>query len=419
MTLAATPAHVSTRPAAVRVTPVTTVTPVRSGALAGLQCLRCGTAYPLRLAHDGCAACKAQGVHVSLRARYVDAPERVDTAGDGGGLNHVQDRTSNRLPDRLPYSTGFTLGEGNTPLLQLAALSDWAQVAHLHVKDESRNPTGSHKDRMSALGITQALDFGAHTVVLASSGNAAVSAAHYAQAAGLACEVATYSDMPQSYVQRLDACGARRFAFASNEDRWAFVRQRAQRPGYLALTNYHLPALGSAPLAIEGSKAIAYEAFAQSAAPEHVVVPTARGDLAWGIYAGYCDLLDAGHITHLPKIWVVEPHARLSRVLAGADLHGSFPGQTGQFSTAGATVTYLQWQAVTASGGGALVVSDAQARAARSQMTRADISAELCAAAALAAVRQLREKNSVAEDSQVLLILTASASCDPSWPDPV
>jgi threonine synthase len=393
-------------------------TPIRSNALAGLQCLRCDAVYPLRLVHEGCPACKAQGIYVSLRARYTDPPIASDAARNGG-LNHALQPMAERLPNRVPYSQPFTLGEGNTPLLQSPALSDWARVDHLRIKDESRNPTGSHKDRMSALGISQALDFGAHTVVLASSGNAAVSAAHYAHAAGLACEVAVYEGMPQAYVERLDAAGAKRFAFASNEARWAFVSGRAQRPGYLALTNHHLPALGSAPLAIEGYKAIAHETLAQGGLPEHVVVPTARGDLAWGIYAGFRDLLDAGRITQLPKIWVVEPFARLSCVLEGAGLHGSYAGQTAQFSTAGATVTYLQWQAVTASGGGALVVADDAARIARLQMAQVGISAELCAAAGLAAVRQLRDSNSIARDSKVLLMLTANASCDPSWPDTV
>ena len=269
--------------------------------------------------------------------------------------------------------------------------------------------------------MRQALDFGAHTVVLASSGNAAISSARYAQASGLACEVATYAGMPKAYADELDAYGARRFEFIDNAGRWAFVARRALMPGYFALTNYHLPALGSAPLAIEGYKAIAYECHAQGCLPEHIMVPTARGDLAWGICAGFRDLLEAGQIHALPKIWVVEPFARLSKVLSSQGLHhtlhDNFSGRTAQFSTAGATVTYLQWQAATSSGGGAVVVPDAQARAARTLLAKSDISAELCAAAGLAAVEQLHQLQVVNAHSKVLLILTANASRDPSLPD--
>jgi threonine synthase len=367
---------------------------VRNPHLAGLQCLRCDAAYPLALVHAGCPVCARQGVFVSLRASY-----RKQT-----GSAHY-----------LPYGDAAQLGEGCTPLVAAPGLARTLGLASLHIKDESKNPTGSHKDRMSAIGIQQAIDFGAHTVVLASSGNAAVSAAHYAHAAGLACEVATYADMPKAYADALDVYGARRFEFDDNLGRWAYVAKRAAQPGIFALTNYHLPALGSAPLAIEGYKAIAYECVSQGCLPEHIVVPTARGDLAWGIYAGFRDLLEAGQIQVLPKIWVVEPFARLSKVLSGEGLHQSYPGQTSQFSTAGATVTYLQWQAVTASGGGALVVPDAHAMAARAVLSTHGISAELCAAAGFAAIEQLHAVHMIDEQSKLLLVLTANASRDPSY----
>lgn len=370
--------------------------PVRNPRLQGFRCLRCDAPYPLTLANDGCPACRGMGVHVGLRASYL--PE-----------------SGSPLP--MPYEPGFTLGEGGTPLTDMPELARQLGVARLGLKDESGNPTGSHKDRMTAVGVAQALDFGAHTLVLASSGNAAISAAHYAWAAGLGCEVATYEGLPAAYARQLDALGARRCTFADNAGRWAFVRERSQHPGYFALTNYRLPALGSAPLAIEGYKPIALECLNEGGLPDHVVIPTARGDLAWGIYAGFRDLLAAGRIARLPRLWLVEPFARLSRVLAGEALNGAYPGHTAQFSTAGSTVTFLQWQAAVASGGGAVVVSDDQARAARRKLTAAGVSAELCAAAGLDAVRQLREGRAIAPDAHVLLMLTANASRDPSWPD--
>ena len=370
---------------------------VRNARLQGLRCLHCAMRYPIAVVHDGCPACRARGVHVSLCADYLPS-----------------DRP-NKSAHKLPYTQNVTLGEGNTPLLNLPELAKLSGVAQLRMKDESRNPTGSHKDRMSAVGISQALEFGAHTVVLASSGNAAVSAARYAEAAGLACEVATYEGMPSAYVAQLDALGAKRFMFEDNAARWAFVRKRAALPGYFALTNYHLPALGSAPLAIEGYKAIAYECFADGYVADHVMVPTARGDLAWGIYAGFADLLAAKQIKVLPKMWIVEPFARLTQVLAGQGLHGSYAGSTEQFSTAGATVTYLQWQAAQLSGGGAVVVADATAHAARHLLMQHGMAPELCAAAGYSAVQALRADGRIASSSSVLCLLTANSSKDPSW----
>jgi threonine synthase len=370
----------------------------RSASLTGLQCLRCQAHYPLSLKHEGCPACKVNGMFVSLCAAYLPA----------------QSSDVSALKVEMPYAQSFSLGEGSTPCLERTDLAAQSAVAALWVKDESRNPTGSHKDRMSAIGVTQALEMGAHTLVLASSGNAAISAARYAQAAGLRCEVATYAGLPDAYAQLLREYGAEQHAFEDNAGRWAFVRERSAQPGYLALTNYHLPALGSAPLAVEGYKAIAQECFDEGIMPTDVMVPTARGDLAWGIYAGFSELLDAGLLSTLPRIWIVEPFARLSKVLEGASLHTSFTGQTAQFSTAGATATYLQYQAATASGGGAVVVDDVAAAGARHQLIRNGISAELCAAAAYAAIDALVERKTLTSHSRVLWILTANASRDPS-----
>jgi threonine synthase len=54
---------------------------------------------------------------------------------------------------------------------------------------------------------------------------------------------------------------------------------------------------------------------------------------------------------------------------------------------------------------------------ARWWLTAAGVSAELCAAAGLDALRQLRESNAIGRDAHVVLMLTANASRDPSWPD--
>lgn len=365
-------------------------------ALEGLRCLACGHLHEVALRHDGCERCAAQGRFVSLAASY--------RAGPVDGI-------------RLPFLGGPPTRAAGT-IRDVPAVARALGLEGFRVLDESGNPTGSHKDRMSAAGMAHALLGGAHTVVLASSGNAAISAAAYARAAGLRCEVATYDGMPAPYVEMLEASGAVRFSFPDNAARWAYVARRADDRGVLPLTNYHLPALGSAPLAIEGYKAIAAELAAAGRVPDHVLVPTARGDLLWGIHRGFEELVAAGHVGTAPRLWAIEPFARLSRVLAGADLHDHHPGATAQFSTAGHTTTWLQYDAVTRTGGGALVVDDTAARAARASWQQAGFSPELCAAATLAAAHQLVAQGRIARGSHVVAVLTAASHRDPSWPDP-
>jgi threonine synthase len=274
------------------------------------------------------------------------------------------------------------------------------------------NPTGSHKDRMSAQGVSRALDVGARTVVLASSGNAAVSAAAYCAVAGLRCEVATYRRMPEPYVRALSRFGARRVVFDHGLDRWAHVRQQVEREGAFALTNFHVPAVGSSVFCVEAYRAVALECAADGCLPDHILVPTARGDLLWGLYSGLRDLRAAGLIPRLPKLWAVEPFPRLSRVLAGALLQSEFDGLTAQSSTAGSTVTLQQELAVRRSGGGAVVVNDADAAKGVSQLAGAGLWVELCAGACVGALASLRRQGQIAPCEHALLLLTARGDRD-------
>jgi threonine synthase len=248
--------------------------------------------------------------------------------------------------------------------------------------------------------------------VLASSGNAAISAAAYCAAAGLRCEVATYRDMPQVFANALTRLGAIRVAFDEGLDRWRYVKRRTEM-GAFALTNFSVPAVGSPVFGVEGYRAVALEFVAQGCLPDHVFVPTARGDLLWGVYSGLRDLTRAGLIPRLPQLWAVEPFPRLSRVLQGASLQAEFAGQTAQFSVAGNTVTLQQQLAVQACGGGAVVVSDAEAAQAASRLAAAGLWVELCAGACLAALHKLVRQGDVIPSQHALLVMTAKGDRDP------
>jgi threonine synthase len=369
--------------------------------MAGLRCIGCARSYPVQDLPAGCPDCAGRGAPASLEAVYGDLPAALRAASSGY-----------RWGAWLPYTHGISLGEGDTPCLELPGLARELGVRQLSAKFEGVNPTGSHKDRMSAQGVNRALEVGARTVVLASSGNAAVSAAAYCAAAGLRCEVATYRQMPEPYVRALARFGARRVVFDHGIDRWTHVRRQVEHEGAFALTNFHVPAVGSSVFCVEAYRAVALECVADGCLPDHVLVPTARGDLLWGLYSGLRDLLGAGLIARMPKLWAVEPFPRLSRVLAGALLQAEFDGLTAQSSIAGSTVTLQQQLAVRQSGGGAVVVNDAEAAKGVSQLAAAGLWVELCAGACLAAVASLRRQEDIAPTDHALLLLTARGDRD-------
>jgi len=96
-----------------------------------------------------------------------------------------------RYRDRLPFGTDdpvVTLCEGSTPLVLAERLSELVG-AEVHLKLEGMNPTGSFKDRGMTCAVSAAVREGAETVICASTGNTAASAAAYAAKAGVRCVV--------------------------------------------------------------------------------------------------------------------------------------------------------------------------------------------------------------------------------------
>lgn len=98
-----------------------------------------------------------------------------------------------RYRSRLPVSPGtrlISLGEGNTPLIQLQNIP--RALGHdvdIYVKYEGLNPTGSFKDRGMTMAVTKAVEEGARAIICASTGNTSAAAAAYAARAGIACFV--------------------------------------------------------------------------------------------------------------------------------------------------------------------------------------------------------------------------------------
>ena len=96
-----------------------------------------------------------------------------------------------RYRERLPVSEHtpvVSLGEGSTPLLHAPRISERLGV-ELYLKWEGANPTGSFKDRGMTVAVSKAVEAGAHSVICASTGNTAASAAAYAARAGLVAVV--------------------------------------------------------------------------------------------------------------------------------------------------------------------------------------------------------------------------------------
>ena len=259
------------------------------------------------------------------------------------------------------------------------------------VKNECANPTGSHKDRMSAQFTARAIARGAPVIAAASSGNAGVSIASYAAAAGIPCVIVTTAKISPAWRRAIEITGAELRMAEDPLDRWRLIREKTATQGWVSATNVMVPPTGSEPFGVDGYKTLGYELGedGETADCDAILVPTARGDLIWGIYKGFRDLIALGSLRRMPRLIAVEPFPRLERVLGGADIRGRFPGATPLSSIGGATVTYQALTAVRASGGTAVSVRAEQVIADQKTLARSGLYLELSAAAALTGLRVL------------------------------
>ena len=252
-------------------------------------------------------------------------------------------------------------------------------------------------------------------MIAASSGNAGASLAAYASAAGLGCAIIATPLLNPGWARAIELPGARLILADTPMDRWQILRNMAEEGGY-PVTNYLNPPVGSNPFGLQGYKTVGHEIAeqCQGVTPTMVLVPTARGDLLWGIWQGLVEAQQIGLLPAVPRRVAVEPLTRLSRVLAGQDYRCEFPSEPHAMSSiGGSTATYQSLAALRGSEGCAVTVSTSQARAAQRDLARRGLYAELSSAASLAGLRVLQEQGSIDASERVVLILTSHGYKDP------
>ncbi len=365
------------------------------------ECIRCEQHFTPDDYLAGCPNCLEQKFPSSLRVLYDQSISwNVDKSARG----------MFRYADRLPYKTFPTLGEGETPIINLKGLDEELGISELWIKDEGQNPTGSHKDRMSPLIVGRAASQNRSTVIAASSGNAGASLAAYAAAGGLLCKIVTTPKLNGPWEKAIRLSGAEIIKVSDSIERWDKVRKLVEEEGDYPATNFNIPPVGSNLFGVQGYTTIAYEIVEQmrESQPTVVVIPCARGDLLWGIWEGFVEAKRMGWIKSIPRLYAVEPFPRLVQVLQGSDYRGEFKGDSSLLpSIGGETVTYQSLNAIESSGGGAVVITNAVVEKAQSDLAKRGVFAERSAAITWPAVSKLVQAGKIDRNDRVLLILTS------------
>lgn len=184
----------------------------------------------------------------------------------------------------------ITLGEGATPLRSVRpSLVDPAFRGNLLLKDETRNPSGSFKDRLVAAALSRAMSFGVTGIVSASSGNAGAAAACYAANAGIRAIIVCPESTPEGKLAQIKAYGAELVRIPGHYgNSFQHAKKLCAENGYANLTTTYLN-----PFGVDALRLIGQELHQQTMpqAPDWIAIPTSSGPLVKGVFQGFMDAI--------------------------------------------------------------------------------------------------------------------------------
>ena len=262
-----------------------------------LRCAVCGHSYALDEAAYTCPRCGQVGtldVLYDIKALQA-AVSRQDIARSA-------DPTLWRYRPLLPLPLEAAvppLAVGGTPLYDAPRLAADLGLARVWVKDDGRNPTGSLKDRASAVVVARAMAQGIEVVTTASTGNAAAALAGLAASVGLPAVIFVPASAPEAKIAQLLTYGAHVLLVQGNyDDAFDLAVEAAERYGWYNRNT------GMNPYTVEGKKTVAYEIAEQLGwqAPDVVVLSVGDGNIISGVHKGFSDLLALGWIDRMPRL---------------------------------------------------------------------------------------------------------------------
>lgn len=262
-----------------------------------LRCVVCGRTYSPDDVSYTCPACGQVG---TLDVLYdYDAIRRSVTRED---IGRSADASIWRYRPLLPLAENAQvppLMVGGTPLYHAPRLAEHLGLKQVWVKDDGRNPTGSLKDRASAVVTARALAEGIEVVTTASTGNAAAALAGLTASVGLPAVIFVPATAPEAKIAQLLIYGAKVLLVQGNYDA-AFDLAVAASERY----GWYNRNTGMNPYTLEGKKTVSLEIAEQLRwqVPDVVVVSVGDGNIISGVHKGFRDLLELGWIDRIPRL---------------------------------------------------------------------------------------------------------------------
>ncbi|HWS90877.1 MAG TPA: threonine synthase [Pyrinomonadaceae bacterium] len=373
-----------------------------------LECALCGARYGARRLHNLCTECGRP-----LLVRYdLEAAARTLTRESLKGRRADLWRYAEVLPVEREENI-VSLGEGWTPLLRAERLGARLGLPNLYVKDESQNPTQSFKARGMTAAVSMAKELGVRKVAVPSAGNAAGALAAYAARAGLEAHIFMPKDTPRANVVECEQTGAHVTLMEGLiTDCGAEVGRRKEAEGWFDVSTL------KEPYRVEGKKTLGYELAEQFGweLPDVCVYPTGGGTGLVGMWKAFDEMEAMGLVGGKRPRMVSVQSEGCAPIVRAFEEGKRFADEFENAATVAsglrvpkAVGDFLILDALRASGGAAVAVSDEELLAAVGEIGAAEglfVAPE--GAACLPALRKLVERGEVRRDERVVLFNTGA-----------
>jgi threonine synthase len=385
-----------------------TLQPPRS--VTGLRCLLCNAVYP----HGELYTCPRCGIEGILDIEYD-----YDAVADALARSPLADRPANiwRYAELLPVSPDIQPPHprvGWTPVYDVPRLAGAVGVGRLLLKDDGCNPTGSFKDRASAVGVVKAKEFGRREVACASTGNAASSLAGLSAAFGLKSTIFVPQRAPEPKVTQLLIFGATVFRVrGSYEDAFELCLKACETFGWYNRNS------GTNPFLVEGKKTAGLEIAEQcrEQMPDWVVVSVGDGCTIGGIGKGLQEMHRLGVISRVPRLLGVQAEGARPIVDAFASGKELVPSRSDTLADSIAVGTPRNWRRaiaqVRSSGGTMIAVKDKEILDAMRLTARlGGVFGEPAGVTGVAGLRKAVEEGIVKKQDSALVVITGNGLKD-------
>ena len=371
-----------------------------------LKCVSCSKHYDKNEQEYICPDCGP--IHGTLDVIYTGS---IDTLVD-------ENEPSMFRYKLLPFSRKdfpSSLQVGWTPLVPAPRIAKRLGVKEVFIKDDTRNPSGSTKDRATAMAISRAHQIGADTIAAASTGNAASSLAVLAASAGKKAVIFCPADAPAPKLAQMLLFGAKVIKVKGTYDQaFDMCAKAVEEFGWYSRNTATNPYLA------EGKKTAVLEVFEQLGfrVPDGIFVGVGDGCVYGSYYKAFKDLIDFGFADTMPALYGVQ--AEGSAPLAKAFKEGKstvepiIPQTFADSISVGMPRDQIKaLRAARQSKGAILSVPDDLIREAMRVLAReGGVFAEPAGSASMAGLLKLAQENKLNPDGTYVVVATGSGLKD-------